>query len=372
MNEFVISIFFLLIVFIGAAVFSAKTKKPSFLSFVLNLEIEYIIIGVLIYLINAHYFKTSIQSTTMTFISVALCFMGMLIGTQFKYKVLLKVPGAFWKYIFATYVFSFLSIFIIFYLLNYDAPYLYAIILNTGMPYSLTLFGRLFRVGHSRLFNSMLVLSIYPAIALIHYSVYFFIQSSDSPEQFLSLFWLVIFTVGVISYESQQTRKIINTISMIFLFILAGLSVYFDVSPISMGFISGVIAANSPFGDIFSNIYQSFERFFYLFIYMVLGFFLMSQPYFGIKPLITAVSIYFALLFIRHFAFSNLFTRLHGKNKEIQSIMSIGVLPGFLLFDNFFTGLSLIPMEIITVYLVLYLLTEITNYRILVNETKHL
>jgi len=372
MNEFVISIFFLLIVFIGAAIFSAKTKKPSVLSFVLNLELEYIIIGVLIYLLNDHYFKTSIQNTTMTFISIALCFMGMLIGTQFKYKVLLKVPRAFWKYIISTYVFSFLAIFIIFYFFNYKAPYLSAIILNTGMPYSLTLFGRLFRVGPSKLFNSMLVLSIYPAIALVHYSVYFFIQVADSPQQFFSLFWLIIFTVGIISYESQQTRKIINTISMIFLFILAGLSVCFDVSPIAMGFISGIIAANSPFGDIFSNIYQSFERFFYLFIYMILGFFLMSQPYFEITYIITAVLIFFSLLFIRHFAFSHLFAQLHGKSREIQSIVSIGVLPGFLLFDSFFTGLSMVPLEIVTVYLVLYILTEITNYRILVNETKHL
>lgn len=372
MNEFVISIFFLLMVFIGAAVFSAKTKKASLISFILNLEIEYIIIGVLIYLVNAHYFKTSIQQTTMTFISVGLCFMGMLIGTQFKYKILQKVPGIFWKYILTTYAFSFLSIFITLYLLDYKTPYLYSIVLNTGMPYSLTLFGKLFRVGPSKLFNSMLVLSIYPAIALIHYSIYFFVKSTNSPEQFLSLFWLIIFTVGIISYESQQSRKIINTISMIFLFILAGLSVYFNVSPISMGFICGIIAANFPFGDIFSNIYQSFERFFYLFIYMILGFFLMSQHYFHIKHILAALVIYAALLFIRHFAFSDLFTKLHGRDKEIQSIVSIGVLPGFLIFDSFFTGLSLMPFEIITVYLVLYILTEITNYRILANETKNI
>lgn len=370
MNEFFISIFFLFIVFIGAAAFSAKTKKANFSSYFLNLEMEYIVIGILVYLINLKFFNTTLQNTTTTFIGITLSFMGMLIGTQFKYKILKKIPGSFWKYICYTYISGFVLIYLVFYLMGYETPYLYAIIINTGMPYSLNLFARLFRIGISKYFNSMLVLSIYPAITLAHYTVYFYISNGDTPYRFLSLLWLIVFLFIIKEYGKQQSRKMFNTMCVILMYTISGLSIYLRVSPIALGFISGIIASNFTFGDIFTNFYKSFERFFYLFIYMILGFFVVMHGTFLPKDILTAFLITGILFIMRNIAFQRQFKKMESNRVEVQAITTIGVLPGFLIFDHLFITFSPSSLAIVSIFLLIYILTEILNYRTLINETE--
>ncbi len=369
MNGIEISIIFLMITFLGSLIFATKKKESSAVSFFVNLEAEYILIGVIFYFISDNLNKISL-SDIYPYISIILVFMGVLIGSQFSFNLLKNVN----KKLYISNIMIFytvqLLLWLLFYICRFKMPYLTAAMLNTSLPYSIQLFGKLFRVKSDKLFNIMLITSIYPAFSILNYGAYIGIKFFNISNMLLGGIIALLFSIIVSIYAKVNNKKNINTVSVIMLILLSGLAIHFGLSPLMLGFLSGLILSNFHYGDIFIRNYGSFDRFFYIFCFIFIGIFLPFS--FPPEPnfFIISVAVFAILYFVRKITGKKVFCKISPVKIKVFSFISIGILPAIFMMDFGITVNVNQISKLIWLFVLIYFMTETAEYLVLKNETK--
>ncbi len=370
MNEIEIAIFFLMISFIGSLLFSNKKKDNNALSFFINLEIEYIFIGLIIFVIGKNFSTGEILSLK-PYMALIMSFMGLLIGSQFSVKLLKTIQPKIFIVLIIIYITCQILIFLIFYLLKIKEPYLMAIVVNTAMPYSIQLFGRLFKVPYKQLFYTILISSLYPVLAIGHYAIYIGYKNFTLFNMFTGILIALVFALLVSTYAQINKKQGINTISVIMLIVLAGLSEYLKLSPLIIGFLSGLFLANFHYSDIFINIYSSFERFFYLFCYIFTGIFLFKDIPQNSNFYLSALLVTLVLILLRKKFLKYLFCKQMATKEKYLNIISIGILPAVIIMDYGVISELKNISSFLWMFLIIHILTEIAGYKFLYNEKKN-
>ena len=155
MNEIQIAIFFLVLSFAGSLLFATKKKASNAASFFINLDLEYIFIGLIVFLMASSYGVHG-GAQLKPYLSLIMSFMGLLIDSQFSIKLLRNVNYRLFLILGVIYGLTHLLLYGVFLLFDFEHPYLVAIVINTAMPYSVQLFGRLHRVPMKYLFYILL------------------------------------------------------------------------------------------------------------------------------------------------------------------------------------------------------------------------
>lgn len=370
MNEIEMAISFLMICFVGSLLFANKKKQNSATSFFINLEMEYIFIGLIIFFVGGGFSIPGLK-TMHPYLALIMSFMGLLIGSQFSITLLKNVSSRLFIVLFIVYVSTHIVLYIIFRICNIETPYLAAIMINTAMPYSVQLYCKLFRVPMKRFFYIMLSASLYPAMSISHYGIYIGFKHFTIPNMILGGLIALVFALLVSSYAQLNNRKGINSVSIIMLIILTGLSEYYKLSPLMIGFMTGLFLANFHYSDVFINIYGSFDRFFYLFCYVFIGIFLMWEiPGSGTVYLSIFLSV-IMIIIVRSVLMKYIFNKLMPVKESFINIISIGILPAVLIMDyGLIIGLGKISI-FLWVFILIHILTEIMEYNLMRNETKN-
>lgn len=370
MNEIQIAIFFLVLSFAGSLIFATKKKSSNAASFFINLDLEYIFIGLIIFLMARSYGVHG-GAEVRPYLSLIMSFMGLLIGSQFSVKLLKNVNYQLFVILVVTYMVTHFLLYGVFCLFGFDKPYMVALLMNTAMPYSVQLFGRLYRVPMKYLFYILLSASIYPAISITHYGLYIGLNYFTFKNMVIGGLIALSFAVMVSTYAQVNSKKGINTVSVIILIILTGVSTYFEVSPLMIGFMSGLLLANFHYGDVFLNTYGSFDRFFYLFSFIFAGIFLLLDVPTSAYFYLAVGSSVLVLFLTRSLLMRFFFNRIMPIKEEFISMMSIGILPIVLIMDyGLVAGLSEVA-GLLWLFLLIYIVTEIMEYLLLRHETKN-
>ena len=368
MNGMEISIIFLMITFLGSLIFATKKKDSSAISFFVNLESEYILIGIVFYFVTGSLNKISLMNIY-PYISIILVFMGVLIGSQFSFNLLKNVNKKLYLSIFIIFYASQMFLCLLFYLFKFENPYLTAAMLNTSLPYSVQLFSKLFRIKQDKIFNILLITSIYPAFSIANYGIYIGIKYFTLSNVLMGGLISILFSLIVSIYAKVNNKKNINTVSIIMLILLSGLALFFKLSPLILGFLSGLALSNFHYGDIFIRNYGSFDRFFYIFCFIFIGIFLpLSYP--PLYYILLAIIILFIFYIIRKKIGKKVFCKISPGKIKIFSFISIGILPAIFIMDY---GISINLnhiSELIWLFVFTYFISEITEYLVLKNEAK--
>ncbi len=371
MNGMEIAIIFLLITFFGSLIFGTKKKNANALSFFINLEVEYVLIGIIFYFITQT-FNNAALSNIYPYISIILVFMGVLIGSQFSFKLLKNVNKKLYFSIFIIFYAMQLCLWLIFYLFKFEMPYLMAAMLNTSLPYSIQLYGKLFKVKQDKIFNILLISSIYPAFSITNYGLYVGLKYFSISNMIIGGVIALLFAVIVSIYSKVNNKKDINTVSVIMLILLSGLSSFFNLSPLILGFMAGLLLSNFHYGDIFISNYGSFDRFFYIFCFIFIGILLPSSFPPSINHFTAAICILAALYIIRKITGKKIICKMSPGKIKIFSFISIGILPAIFMMDyGIYMGLEQIS-KMIWLFAIVYLAAEIIEYSVLKNETENI
>jgi hypothetical protein len=369
MNGIEISIIFLMITFLGSLIFATKKKSANTFGFFINLEVEYILIGIIFYFITDKLNKISINGIY-PYMAIILVFMGVLIGSQFSVKLLKNVNKKLYLSVFIIFYSVQLLFWVLFKLCNFEMPYLLATMLNTSLPYSIQLFGKLFRVKQDKIFNILLITSIYPAYSITNYGLYIGIKYFSFKNLLIGGMIALLFSIIVSIYSKVNNKKDINTVSIIMLILLAGLALFFKISPLILGFLSGLLLSNFHYGDIFISNYGSFDRFFYIFCFIFIGIFIPLGFPPPISYLIISLIILLILFFIRKKTGKRIFCKISPGKIKVFSFISIGILPAMFMMDfGMLIGINHIP-KMIWLFVFVYFITELCEYLVLKHETK--
>lgn len=370
MNEIEIAISFLIICFVGSLIFATKKKQNSAASFFINLEMEYIFLGLIIFFVGGRFSLQGLQ-TMHPYLALIMSFMGLLIGSQFSIKLLRNVSIRLFFVLGIIYTITHVALYVALTFSSFKDPYLVAIMINTAMPYSVQLYSRLFRVPMKQFFYVMLSASLYPAISIAHYGLYIGFRHFSVPNMALGGVIALLFAVMVSSYAQVNSKKGINSVSVIMLIILTGLSEYYRLSPLIIGFMTGLMLANFHYSDVFINIYGSFDRFFYLFCYIFTGIFLMWNVPTDMGFYLMVGILVIILVVVRGVVFKRIFNRFMAVKEPFVNMISTGILPAVLIMDyGLIVGLPNV-VNILWLFLLVHILTGVIEYKRLRYETKN-
>lgn len=371
MNALMLAIFFFSVIFMGSLLYSVKSKKDTLVSFLINLEIEYVLLGILVYfvarltIVPELYFLKAVMH-------LVLAFMGLVVGTHFSIKLLASVPKKMFAVSLLIYIAAIPLLYIILYYAEVDNPLMYSIMLNTLMPYSVNLGSRLFKIKRESIYLSGFVASLFPFISLSVYTFAAGFHEYRPKDFFMSLFLAIFFSLIFAVYGKHKSRKIVHQISIMFVFVIAGISQYEGVSPLVIGFLIGFLLSDTGYGNIFHNISISFERFFYIFFYVVLGIILYGfESAVNLKMFFTVVYICVVLFIVRQiFAKIIIKFSLPLQNNTI-ALYSTGVLPVVLMLDYGIRQGFDFAKFLAPVFMAVHIITEITSYLMMKNAKKH-
>lgn len=368
MDELQIVIGFFAFLFAGSLFYSTKKKNESLFSFIINLELEYIIVGIVLF------YATDSMPLPMTafkgIMHLLLAFMGLALGTHFSIKLLMDVPFRFHLFSVVVYVAMLPVIYVVLSALGYSHPLMMSIALNTLMPYSLNLSMKLFRVSKDKVFISNLTASLFPLITLVAYSLAAGLDDYR-PVDFTKAVgagFLIAFVF--LHYGKARTKKSVNNLSILFVVIVSGLAIYYSISPLVLGFLIGLLKADTRYGNIFQNISISFERILYIFFYVAFGVMLGFGYDFGLDSFLSAGLIYVGFFIVRFYFARWLANAILPTKSECICLLSTGILPAVLMLDygtrNGFYDIS----KLFVPLLFLHVATEVTTYFMIKNERK--
>jgi len=365
MNEFFYITFLLLIAFISSLLYLAKEKKATFLSYLLNLNLEYIILGILLSYITL---KTDIKMNYdfKPYLSFVFFLTGVLFGGQYKFSLLKSINYKF--HIFLLLIYTLLSICIYILSTIFRIEHLFIpIILNTTFPFSAILLNKITKNNFSNNYTNLILISLYPFYSFIFYSLLICYRYYDIIN-FVSYLLVSICVIIIISKSIQfNDKRAVYTLNITLLVLFTGLTVTFKLSPISSGFIIGLLISNTKFGDVFINTIDFLDKFLYIILFIIIGFYLFNHINLDLKLLIFTILTFLLIIFIRKYVALYLYQKMVISSKESINLVNIGILPMIFLIElnsyQFRNLLNFIPY-----FFLLFLMTEIYNYRVSKNE----
>ncbi|WP_022851766.1 hypothetical protein [Limisalsivibrio acetivorans] len=372
MNEVTIATVFFMVLFAGSLFYSVKSKKRSLASYLLNLEIEYALIGAAIFLIAAYSTKSvaSIIYLIKPILYVLLTFMGLVIGTNFSMKLLKTLPKGLIAYTLTVYITGLVLLYGALWAYGIDKPIIYAIALNSMMPYSINLTTKLFRLDREKAFISRLVASLFPFLVLFGYTAAAGFHDYRPKDFGLTVLMALVFTFVFSHYGRTNEKKTINLVSIIFVICLAGAAMYTSISPIVAGFLVGFFLSDTKYGGAFHTLTMTFERFLYLFFYVAIGIFLAYSGAPGPRELVLAGGIIALLVFVRCINAKTIYMRLLPTKEDITGLLPIGILPAVIIIDYGTRAGFAEVAPFFPVFFTIHLATEIITYLRIKYETK--
>jgi hypothetical protein len=245
-----------------------------------------------------------------------------------------------------------------------------AIALNTLMPYSLNLSMKLFRVPKDKVFTSNLTASLFPLYTLLAYSVAGGILDYRPSDFLFSMMAALVLAFIFLHYGKIRSKKNIHNLSIIYVVMISGVALFFSMSPLVVGFLTGLITSDTKYGNIFQNMSISFERILYIFFYVALGVMLAYGYSFSPGAFLTAGVLYLCFFAVRFYMAKLLAWRLIPTKGEVICLVSTGILPA-VLFMDFATRRGYEAVAGLFVpFFMLHLATEITTYFMMKNERK--
>jgi hypothetical protein len=366
MNEIQIVFIFFAFLFAGSLLYSAKKKRESLFSYIVNLEFEYVFAGVAIFFLMK---DTSGNEYAMNAaMHLLLTFMGLALGTHFSFKLLKDVPFRFYLVTAGIYLSTMPFFYYILQSLGCKSPFIMSIALNTLMPYSLNLSVKLFKIPKDRVFVSNLITSLFPLLTLIAYTIGAGALDYRPIDFFKAMAGAILLAVIFTHYGKAKTKKNINKLSILFVVMLSGIAMYSGISPLVVGFLTGLIKSDTKYGNIFQNISISFERILYIFFYVALGVMLGFGYNFSIQVFITAGALYIAMFLTREIFAKFIINSVLPTKGEVVSLMSTGILPAVILMDFGTRHGYMNIAKLFMPFVILHAMAEITTYFKMKNE----
>jgi len=368
MNEIQTVIIFFAFLFAGSLLYTAKKKRESLFSFLINLELEYIIVGVVLF-----YLTDSLPmplSTLNGIMYLLLSFMGLALGTHFSIKLLLSVPIRFYALTAIIYLTMIPLLYYVLVRTGCRFPLMMSIALNTLMPYSINLSMKLFRVPKDKVFMSNLTASIFPLITLLAYTFAAGVEDYRPVDFVKSLSGALVLSALFLHYGKIRSKKSVHNLSILFVVLVSGIALFYNTSPLVLGFLVGFITSDTKYGNVFQSMSMTFERILYIFFYVALGVMLAYGYEFSKDTFITAGVIYLCFILVRFFLAKFLAYKIMPTKGEAIILVSTGVLPAVLLLDfGSRHGYDSIAGLFVPFFLV-HMATEITTYFMMKNERK--
>ena len=173
-----------------------------------------------------------------------------------------------------------------------------------------------------------------------------------------------------IHYGKSKSKKNVHNLSILFVVLISGIAIYYKISPLVLGFLTGFIKSDTKYGNIFQNISISFERILYIFFYVVLGVMLGYGFKQGVASVPTALGLYICFVVVRIFFAKFLANKIMPTRDECICLISTGILPAVLMLDfgtrNGYDSIA----KLFVPFFLLHLATEITTYFTVKNERK--
>lgn len=369
MSEIQILIVFFAFLFAGSLFYSAKSKNDTLFSFINNLELEYVAVGVVIYFLAGA--KPVPPAILDGLLHLLLAFLGLALGTHFSLKLLKDVPAGFYTLTGLVYFAMLPLLYMVFRLIGYPHPLLMSIAFNTLMPYSINLSMKLFRISQQRVFVSSLTASLFPLFTLTAYVVAAGAVDYRPVDFFSAAIAAFLMSVVFLHYGQSKSKKNVHSLSILFVVLVAGIGIYFGISPLVLGFITGLLKSDTKYGNIFQNISINFERILYIFFYVALGIMVGFGFVLDANVFVTAGAVYLCYVLVRYFLAKFLAHRLTPAKDEVVVLISTGILPAVILLD-FGTRYGFAEVtNMIMPFFILHIAAEITTYYMMRNERKN-
>ncbi|PLX67795.1 MAG: hypothetical protein C0603_06635 [Denitrovibrio sp.] len=368
MNEIQVVIIFFAFLFAGSLFYSAKRKNESLFSFIINLELEYIIVGVVLYFMTG---SMPIPMTTLNGIMhLLLAFMGLALGTHFSISLLRNVPLRFFGISLTIYIALIPFLYLILQRMGCASPLIMSIALNTLMPYSLNLSMKLFRVSKDKVFVSNLTASLFPLVTLVAYSLAAGFVDYRPVDFTKSLAWGIILGFIFLHYGKSKSKKNVHKLSILFVVLISGIAMYYQISPLVLGFLVGFLQSDTKYGNIFQGMSISFERILYIFFYVALGVMLGYGYDFKAETFLTAGAVFLCFVIVRFVVARSLINWIMPTKGEVVCLISTGILPAVLLLDFGTRHGYLNISKLFMPFFLVHVATEITTYFMMKHERK--
>ncbi len=167
----------------------------------------------------------------------------------------------------------------------------------------------------------------------MHYGIYIGITKFNFLNVLTGGVIAFSFAILISTYAQTNSKQGINTVSIIMLIILTGLSEHLKLSPLILGFLTGLFLSNFHYSAVFINIYSSFERFFYLFCYIFTGIFILKKIPNNFNFYLSAITVIFILFLIRKKLLGKIFHMQIPIKEKYVNLISIGILPAVIIMD---------------------------------------
>lgn len=368
MNEIQNLILFFAFLFAASLLYSRKKKNESLFSFLVNLELEYIIVGVILFFITD---KLPLPISTLNAIMyLLLAFMGLALGTHFSIKLLMNVPYRFFILTVGIYIAMLPLLYFVLVSTGCRYPLMMSISLNTLMPYSINLSMKLFRVPKDKVFTSNMTASLFPLITLLAYTFAAGVEDYRPIDFFKSLISAGLLAVVFLHYGKTRSKKSVNNLSILFIVLISGIAVFYKISPLVLGFLIGFITSDTKYGNIFQTLSITFERILYIFFYVVLGVMLAYGFSLDFQTFYMAGAIYLCFILIRYLLAKVLANWLLPMKGELIILVSTGVLPAVLLLDFGSRHSYEAVAELFVPFFLVHVTAEVTTYLMMRNERK--
>lgn len=368
MSEIQIVIIFFAFLFAGSLFYSKKWKGESIFSFLMNLELEYILVGVALYFMAGS--RPLPVNTMHGIMYLLLTFMGLALGTHFSIKLLRDVPASFYLLSVAVYLALMPPLYFILSRAGCVHPLIMTIALNTLMPYSLNLTIKLFKVPREKVFVSSMVASMFPLLTLVAYSLAAGFADYRPFDFVKAIVCALLVGFVFLHYGKAREKKSVHSLSILFVVMVSGIAMLFSISPLVLGFITGLVKSDTEYGNIFQELSMTFERILYIFFYVALGVMLGFAHNLTLRTFLTAGAAYACFIAVRYFLAKFLADRLMPTKGEAVCLVSTGILPAVLLLD-FGTGFGFMSISrLFMPFFIIHLMAEITTYFMMKHERK--
>lgn len=369
MNSVQTVIIFFAFLFAGSLFYSKKRKSDTLFSFMVNLELEYIIVGAALFLMMD---RMPIPMATLDGgMYLLLAFMGLALGSHFSIKLLMDVPFRFYLLTLSLYIALMPLLYFTLLSAGCHSPLMMAISLNTLMPYSINLSMKLFRIPKDSVFTSNLTASLFPLVTLIAYTVAAGLVDYRPADFSKAAMGALALTFVFLHYGKARTKKNLHTLSILFVVMISGIALYYKISPLVLGFLTGLVKADTKYGNMFQDISITFERILYIFFYVALGLMLGYGFDLSLRTLATAAAGFASIYAVRKLLAGYLVHRLMPTKGEIVCLVSTGILPAVLLLDYATRfGYSVVAPLFMPFFLI-HLAAELTTYFMMKNERKN-
>ncbi|KAA0258369.1 hypothetical protein FHQ18_04200 [Deferribacter autotrophicus] len=364
MNEFFASMIIFAIAFFSSLLYLAKGKKDNLLSYLLNLNFEYILVGIIIYYLSKYYLTDKYDFLPyLAFLNVLV---GMLLGSQFKLSLLKSINYRFYIFLFLIYILHLLFLCTIFSFFS-DKYISLSIAFNTTFPFSYILLNKLLKNKKTNTYNNMVLISLYPLFSLLSYTIFFSLKI----QYYNLIFTLILVSIIILVITKTMhfnDKRVIYTLNFLIVIIFTGISLSIKLSPLMTGFIAGLLMANIQLGDIFLNTISFIDKFIYIIIFIITGIFLASSfSIFNFNYLLLSILICLSFLIVRKMLAKILFEKLIYKDSDTKiNLSNIGIIPAIIIFDLKIMNISnliifLVPLIITFIILEIYNFVELKN-----------